>query len=346
MRNTVFITGGCGFIGSALVRYLIQKTNSVVINVDKLTYAANLKSVASVESSDRYFFENFDVCDESKMDSIFRRYRPNYVMHLAAESHVDNSIEKPAQFIETNVMGTFTLLSSALRYWTSLQGEEKEKFRFLHVSTDEVFGDLPHPDHDPDAYSKKFLETSQYRPSSPYSASKAASDHLVNAWGRTYLLPTLITNCSNNYGPYQNPEKLIPKTILSGANKSPIKVYGSGFQIRDWLYVDDHVEILWAVLTRGKPNSRYNIGGRAELRNIDVVHKVCSILDKVFPYDGLHSDLITYVADRPGHDLRYAIDDSQMRKEFEWDNSRSFTDGLYTTVKWYLDNDDWYSAEI
>lgn len=331
----VLITGGAGFIGSALVRQLIDETDFTVINVDKLTYAGNPESLGHARHHPRHRFEQVDVCDRDALDRVFREHQPDAVMHLAAESHVDRSIEGPAAFIETNVVGTYALLEAARAYWNGLEGTAKARFRFHHISTDEVYGDLS-PD-DP-----AFTEETAYAPSSPYSASKASSDHLVRAWHRTYGLPVLLTNCSNNYGPYQFPEKLIPLMILNALDGNPLPVYGKGENVRDWLYVEDHARALRRVLEAGRPGETYNIGGRSERANLDVVRWICTLLDRIRPdADGPHERLIRFVADRPGHDRRYAIDDSRIADELNWRPAETFESGLEKTVRWYLDNPDW-----
>jgi len=333
--TTVMVTGGAGFIGSALVRRLIARSGYRVVNVDKLTYAGNLDSLAEVEGHSRYAFERVDVCDAVAVRALFQRHRPLAVMHLAAESHVDRSIDGPAAFVETNVVGTFTLLGEATAYWGGLPPAERESFRFLHVSTDEVYGSL--------GATGAFTEATPYAPNSPYAASKASSDHLVRAWHHTYGLPTLTTNCSNNYGPYQFPEKLIPLIILRALDGRPLPVYGRGENVRDWLYVDDHAAALQLVLERGAPGDTYNVGGESERRNIDVVQTICAILDRLRPSGlaGGYASLISFVADRPGHDLRYAIDSSKLRRELGWRPSESFDTGLLKTVEWYLENESW-----
>lgn len=339
----ILLTGGAGFIGSALVRHIIADTQSSVVNVDKLTYAGNLASVAPVASSPRYCFEQVDICDRSSLEQVFSQHQPDVVMHLAAESHVDRSIDGPAAFIATNIVGTYTLLEVARRYWNGLDAERKTAFRFHHISTDEVFGDL-HGTED------LFTETTPYAPSSPYSASKASSDHLVRAWQRTYGLPVLITNCSNNYGPYHFPEKLIPLMILNALAGKPLPVYGKGNQIRDWLYVEDHARALYKVVTQGKIGETYNIGGHNEKQNIEVVQAICSLLEELAPQKpaGIqyYEDLITYVTDRPGHDLRYAIDSSKIERELGWTPQETFNSGLRKTVQWYLANPSWWQAVL
>lgn len=334
----ILVTGGAGFIGSALVRHIVRDTGDAVINVDKLTYAGNLESLAQVAGSDRYAFEQVDICDRAALDRVFRQHQPQAVMHLAAESHVDRSIDGPAAFIETNIVGTYTLLEAARQYWAGLQGAARDGFRFHHISTDEVYGDLEDPED-------LFTETTPYAPSSPYSASKASSDHLVRAWRRTYGLPTIITNCSNNYGPYHFPEKLIPLMILNALEGKPLPVYGKGLQVRDWLYVEDHARALYKVVTEGKLGETYNVGGHNEKRNIEVVQTICDLLEELAPAKpaGLaqYRDLITYVQDRPGHDMRYAIDASKIQQELGWAPQETFESGIRKTVQWYLDNREW-----
>lgn len=345
----ILVTGGAGFIGSALVRYLIHEKSFSVINVDKLTYASNLKSLESVGGSPLYNFEQVDICDGVAMEAIFKKYRPNAVMHLAAESHVDRSISGPLDFVTTNVVGTSVLLEKSREYWCSLEGEAKSSFRFHHISTDEVYGDLAHPDDEPNgAVLPLFTEQTSYAPSSPYSASKASSDHLVRAWSRTYGIPVVITNCSNNYGPYQFPEKLIPIVILNALKGKPLPIYGKGNQIRDWLYVDDHVSGLVSVILNGKVGETYNIGGNNEVRNIDVVKTICAILDEIRPASSLglsvekYSDLISFVKDRAGHDKRYAIDSSKIQRELGWFPKESFETGMRKTIAWYLENTEFF----
>lgn len=335
----ILVTGGAGFIGSAVVRHIIDQTTDAVVVVDKLTYAGNLASLAPVAQSERFAFEQVDICDSAALTRVFNDYQPDVVMHLAAESHVDRSIDGPAAFIETNIVGTYTLLEAARAYWSALGGEKKAAFRFHHISTDEVYGDL----HSMDDF---FTETTPYAPSSPYSASKASSDHLVRAWLRTYGLPTLITNCSNNYGPYHFPEKLIPLTILNALAGKPLPVYGNGQQIRDWLYVDDHASALYLVATTGAIGETYNIGGHNERKNLDVVETICSLLEELVPQkpEGVthYRALITYVADRPGHDLRYAIDAAKIERELGWVPQETFESGMRKTVQWYLANETWW----
>lgn len=338
----ILVTGGAGFIGSAVVRHIICNTQDSVINLDKLTYAGNLESLVSVAASERYAFEQVDICDRVELDRVFVKHQPDAVMHLAAESHVDRSITGPADFIQTNIVGTYTLLEAARQYWNALDSERKAAFRFHHISTDEVYGDLPHPD-EVAAGSKLplFTETTPYAPSSPYSASKASSDHLVRAWLRTYGLPTIVTNCSNNYGPYHFPEKLIPLVILNALEGKPLPIYGKGDQIRDWLYVEDHARALYKVVTEGKVGETYNIGGHNEKRNLEVVQTICSILDSLVPKATPYAEQITYVTDRPGHDRRYAIDASKMSTELNWQPLETFETGLRKTIEWYLTNHEW-----
>ncbi|WP_312931148.1 dTDP-glucose 4,6-dehydratase [Pseudomonas sp.] len=332
----ILVTGGAGFIGSAVVRHIISNTSDSVVNVDKLTYAGNLESLQSVDQSDRYAFEHVDICDREALDRVFREHQPDAVMHLAAESHVDRSISGPSEFIQTNIIGTYVLLEAARGYWSSLDEQRKTAFRFHHISTDEVYGDLEGPED-------LFTETTPYQPSSPYSASKASSDHLVRAWARTYGLPTLVTNCSNNYGPFHFPEKLIPLVILNALEGKPLPIYGKGDQIRDWLYVEDHARALYKVVTEGEVGETYNIGGHNEKQNIEVVRTVCSLLDELRPDSKFrpHVELLTYVQDRPGHDLRYAIDASKIQRELGWVPEETFESGIRKTVQWYLDNTEW-----
>ncbi|WP_158137639.1 dTDP-glucose 4,6-dehydratase [Vibrio metschnikovii] len=338
----ILVTGGAGFIGSAVIRHIIQNTNDSVVNLDKLTYAGNLESLSLVADSERYAFEQVDICNRAELDRVFALHQPDAVMHLAAESHVDRSIDGPAAFIETNIVGTYTLLEATRSYWNILDGERKKAFRFHHISTDEVYGDLPHPDEVADGSKLPlFLETTPYAPSSPYSASKASSDHLVRAWRRTYGLPTIVTNCSNNYGPYHFPEKLIPLVILNALADKALSIYGKGDQIRDWLYVEDHARALYKVVTEGKVGETYNIGGHNEKKNVEVVESICAILDALVPKMTSYAEQITYVQDRPGHDRRYAIDSSKMQKELGWTPIETFDTGLKKTIQWYLDNQEW-----
>lgn len=337
----ILVTGGAGFIGSAVVRHIIAQTSDSVVVVDKLTYAGNLASLAPVAQSDRYAFERADIGDRAAMDRILAQYQPDAIMHLAAESHVDRSIDGPAAFIQTNIVGTYTLLEAARAYWITLPATRRAVFRFHHISTDEVFGDLQGPQD-------LFREDTPYAPSSPYSASKASSDHLVRAWLRTYGLPVLVTNCSNNYGPYHFPEKLIPLTIINALAGKPLPVYGNGLQVRDWLYVEDHARALYRVVTAGKVGETYNIGGHNERRNIDVVTTLCALLQEMVPQTpagvARYADLITYVTDRPGHDLRYAIDASKIERELGWRPEETFESGIRKTVAWYLANVPWWRA--
>ena len=345
IKLKILITGGAGFIGSAVIRHIIDNTQDLVINLDKLTYAGNLESLRTVDSNERYAFEQVDICDRVALDRVFADHKPDAVMHLAAESHVDRSITGPAEFIQTNIVGTYTLLEAAREYWNSLEDSAKLAFRFHHISTDEVYGDLPHPDEqEGNTLGQElplFTEETSYAPSSPYSASKASSDHLVRAWLRTYGFPTIITNCSNNYGPYHFPEKLIPLVILNALEGKKLPIYGKGDQIRDWLFVEDHARALYKVVTGGKIGETYNIGGHNEKQNIEVVKSICSILDTLVPKDSPYSEQITYVADRPGHDRRYAIDSSKMSAELNWTPVETFETGLRKTVQWYLDNQTW-----
>ncbi|TMP65801.1 dTDP-glucose 4,6-dehydratase [Pseudoalteromonas sp. S1609] len=387
----ILVTGGAGFIGSAVVRFLINETPHKVINLDKLTYAGNLQSLKSIDSSERYTFVQADICERAHVDTILNTHKPDIIMHLAAESHVDRSIDGPGEFIKTNIVGTYTLLEAAKDYWNTLPETQKQSFRFHHISTDEVYGDLPHPDDVKDEKSEAesvksentshlrvkseaesvksedtshltpstshnlplFTEQTAYAPSSPYSASKAGSDHLVRAWQRTYGLPVVITNCSNNYGPFHFPEKLIPLVILNALEGKSLPIYGDGSQIRDWLYVEDHARALFNVATQGEVGQTYNIGGHNEKTNLEVVTTICEILDELVPSEArgvkckdgapltTYSSLITYVADRPGHDRRYAIDASKMSKELNWNPIETFETGLRKTVQWYLDNQAW-----
>ncbi len=342
--KTIMVTGGAGFIGSAVIRHLIKDTEYHVVNLDKLTYAGNLESLQEIESDSRYCFEQVDICDAKEIKRVLNQYQPDIIMHLAAESHVDRSIDGPGAFIQTNIVGTYTLLEQAKNYWLTLDETKKNTFRFHHISTDEVYGDLPHPD-EVQGELPLFKETTAYAPSSPYSASKASSDHLVRSWQRTYGLPTLITNCSNNYGPYHFPEKLIPLIILNALEGKPLPVYGKGNQIRDWLYVEDHARALVLVATQGKVAETYNIGGHNEKQNIEVVKSICLLLEELVPEKpeglGCYQELITYVQDRAGHDVRYAIDASKIDKELGWKPQESFESGIRKTVQWYLDNRQW-----
>lgn len=341
----IIVTGGAGFIGSAVIRHIINNTQDEVINLDKLTYAGNLQSLVSIEKSNRYTFKQVDICNREELNRVFKQYQPDAVMHLAAESHVDRSITGPAEFIQTNIVGTYNLLESVREYWKTSEDDIKRAFRFHHISTDEVYGDLPHPDEqDENAIGKElplFTEQTAYVPSSPYSASKASSDHLVRAWLRTYGLPTIITNCSNNYGPYHFPEKLIPLVILNALEGKELPIYGKGDQIRDWLYVEDHARALYKVVTEGKVGETYNIGGHNEKQNIEVVKTICSILDELVPKKSSYAEQITFVNDRPGHDRRYAIDASKMSEELNWQPVETFETGLRKTVQWYLENQTW-----
>ncbi|MGL5421185.1 MAG: dTDP-glucose 4,6-dehydratase, partial [Plesiomonas shigelloides] len=340
----VLVTGGAGFIGSALVRHIISNTQDSVVNLDKLTYAGNLESLARVSDNERYAFEQVDICDRDGLDRVFAQYQPDAVMHLAAESHVDRSITGPADFIETNIIGTYMLLEATRAYWGNLSEERKKAFRFHHISTDEVYGDLPHPDDVAAGLELPlFTEATTYAPSSPYSASKASSDHLVRAWRRTYGLPTIITNCSNNYGPYHFPEKLIPLVILNALDGKSLPVYGKGDQIRDWLYVGDHARALYKVVITGVVGETYNIGGHNEKQNLEVVHTICDLLDEMVPKVDSYRQQIIYVADRPGHDRRYAIDASKISSELDWQPEETFESGIRKTVQWYLDNQQWVS---
>jgi len=333
------VTGGAGFIGSAVCRYLTQMSGHFVLNIDKLTYAGNLNSLKTVQRNSNYEFRQVDICDRQAIEQLLREFRIDIVMHLAAESHVDRSIDGPADFIQTNIFGTFQMLSAAKSYFESLTGDKRKTFRFHHVSTDEVYGDLPFD-------SGIFTEETPYAPSSPYSASKASSDHLVRSWGETYGLPVVISNCSNNYGPFQFPEKLIPLVILNALDERSLPVYGNGLNVRDWLYVEDHAEALVLIATEGKNGNSYNVGGNSEKTNIEVVKTICSVLDEKYPRANKksYSELITMVADRPGHDRRYAIDASKIKKDLGWVPTRSFVSGLRDTVDWYLNNKWWWES--
>lgn len=347
MSKTILVTGGAGFIGSAVVRHLINDTDHRVVNVDKLTYAGNLASLSTIDSDARYAFEQVDICDGDEIKRVLDTHQPDIIMHLAAESHVDRSIDGPGEFIQTNVVGTYTLLEQARAYWSALDENKKAGFKFHHISTDEVYGDLPHPDDlEAGAELPLFTETTPYAPSSPYSASKASSDQLVRAWLRTYKFPTLVTNCSNNYGPFHFPEKLIPLVILNALAGKPLPVYGKGNQIRDWLYVEDHARALVLVALQGEIGETYNIGGHNEKQNIEVVHTICAILDDVKPKASGYAEQITYVQDRPGHDMRYAIDASKIERELGWTPQESFESGIRKTVEWYLNNEAWWKAVL
>ncbi|WP_416652599.1 dTDP-glucose 4,6-dehydratase [Candidatus Pseudothioglobus sp. Uisw_086] len=334
----ILITGGAGFIGSALIRYILNNSGHIVKNIDKLTYAGNLESLKSIGESSNYIFDQVDICDAKSINRVFKQFQPDIVLHLAAESHVDNSIDRPSDFIQTNIIGTFTLLQQSLSYWRKLSGDKRNDFRFHHVSTDEVYGDL-------NKNEALFTEKNSYKPSSPYSASKASADHLVRSWYRTYGLPVIITNCSNNYGPFQFPEKLIPVVILNAIHGKSIPIYGDGQQIRDWLFVEDHARALFETAFRGGVGETYNIGGHNEIKNIDVVHGICKILDELLPSKILnvikYKELISFVDDRAGHDVRYAIDSSKIKKELGWVPIETFETGLRKTVKWYLNNQIW-----
>ena len=330
----ILVTGGAGFIGSAVIRYILQNSNNSVVNLDSLTYAGSLMSLQTIENNERYSFEKADICNRKKVDQVFSKHMPDAVMHLAAESHVDRSIDSPDNFMQTNIIGTYNMLEASRAYYMSRRKIEKDSFRFHHISTDEVFGDLGIDD-------TPFTEVTPYSPSSPYSASKAASDHLVRAWHRTFKLPIVITNCSNNYGPYQFPEKLIPLVIMNAISGKSLPIYGSGNQIRDWLYVDDHAEALLTVLHKGVDGETYNIGGHNEIKNIEVVKNICKILDELVPGNSSYSDLITYVEDRPGHDARYAIDATKISRDLSWTPKETFESGLKKTIEWYLNNMAW-----
>ena len=339
----IIVTGGAGFIGSALIRYIVGQGEHHVLNLDKLTYAGNLESIAAVADSDRYHFRQVDICQTQEITDIFDQFEPDIVIHLSAESHVDRSIDGPGEFIRTNIVGTFVLLDVARNYWSGLSGAKKDNFRFHYVSTDEVYGDLGHTQ-------ELFTEQTSYDPSSPYSASKASSDHLVRAWQRTYGFPTLITNCSNNYGPYHFPEKLIPHMILNALDAQPLPVYGDGSQVRDWLYVEDHVKALYLVATTGTVGETYNIGGHNEKTNLEVVETICDLLGEHGPEipDGIgnYKELITFVEDRPGHDVRYAIDASKISDELGWIPEETFESGMLKTINWYLNNRSWWQRVL
>ncbi|UXI51512.1 dTDP-glucose 4,6-dehydratase [Acinetobacter variabilis] len=332
----ILVTGGAGFIGSAVIRHIIQNTNNQVLNIDKLTYAGNLESLKEIDQHSNYEFKQIDICDTEQITAAIDAFQPNAIMHLAAESHVDRSIDGPAAFIQTNIVGTYTLLEAARKYWMGLDAEAQQNFRFHHISTDEVYGDL-------EGTTDLFTETTSYAPSSPYSASKASSDHLVRAWHRTYGLPVIVTNCSNNYGPYHFPEKLIPLVILNALDAKPLPVYGNGQQIRDWLFVEDHARALYKVMTEGVVGETYNIGGHNEKQNIEVVKTICKILDELKPQASgqAYESLITFVKDRPGHDLRYAIDATKIQNELGWTPAETFETGIRKTVEWYLNNQEW-----
>jgi dTDP-glucose 4,6-dehydratase len=332
----IIVTGGAGFIGSSVIRHIIKNTNDEVLNIDKLTYAGNLESLKEIDQNPRYQFQQVDICDASKLEQIFEQFQPDAIMHLAAESHVDRSIDGPSTFIQTNIVGTYTLLEAARKYWQRLDEIKKVNFRFHHISTDEVYGDL-------DGTTDLFTETTPYAPSSPYSASKASSDHLVRAWQRTYGLPTIVTNCSTNYGPYHFPEKLIPLVILNALDSKALPIYGAGNQIRDWLFVEDHARALYQVVTQGTVGETYNIGGHNEKQNIEVVKTICRILDQLRPQNNAqpYENLITFVKDRPGHDLRYAIDASKIENELGWKPLETFETGIRKTIEWYLNNLEW-----
>lgn len=332
----ILVTGGAGFIGSAVIRHIIQNTNNQVLNIDKLTYAGNLESLTEIDQHPNYQFKQIDICNTEQITAAIDAFQPHAIMHLAAESHVDRSIDGPAAFIHSNIVGTYTLLEAARKYWMGLNPEAQQNFRFHHISTDEVYGDL-------EGTTDLFTETTSYAPSSPYSASKASSDHLVRAWHRTYGLPVIVTNCSNNYGPYHFPEKLIPLVILNALDAKPLPVYGNGQQIRDWLFVEDHARALYKVVTEGVVGETYNIGGHNEKQNIEVVKTICKILDELKPQANgqAYESLITFVKDRPGHDLRYAIDATKIQNELGWSPTETFETGIRKTVQWYLNNLDW-----
>ena len=339
MKTVYFVTGGCGFIGANFIQYLLNKTEpNSVVNLDKLTYAGNQKNLADFEQDPRYVFVHGDICDAELVSRLFTEYQPNYIINFAAESHVDRSIDGPAEFIQTNIVGTSVLLQESLKYYSTLKGKESERFRFHHVSTDEVFGSL--------SESGFFTEETPYDPSSPYSASKASSDHLVRAWHRTFDFPVLISNCSNNYGPYQFPEKLIPLMILNCLEEKPLPVYGTGENIRDWLYVEDHCDAIYTILQKGTIGETYNVGGNNEIKNIQIVEVICDVLNDIHPAGSGKSyhELITFVKDRPGHDFRYAIDASKLKKEIGWEPKESFNTGIQKTIEWYLKNEEWWKT--
>jgi len=339
MKTVYFVTGGCGFIGANFIQYLLKKTKpKSVINLDKLTYAGNQKNLADFEQDPRYIFVHGDICDAELVSRLFTKYQPNYIINFAAESHVDRSIDGPAEFIQTNIVGTSVLLQESLKYYSTLKGKESERFQFHHVSTDEVFGSL--------SESRFFTEETPYDPSSPYSASKASSDHLIRAWHRTFDLPVLISNCSNNYGPYQFPEKLIPLMILNCLEEKPLPVYGTGENIRDWLYVEDHCDAIYTILQKGTIGETYNVGGNNEIKNIQIVEEICDVLNDIHPAGSGKSyhELITFVKDRPGHDFRYAIDASKLKKEIGWEPKESFNTGIQKTIEWYLKNEEWWKT--